>query len=374
MLNKKIYIAATSQHVGKTTSTLGLLHALSQKGFNVGYCKPVGQQYIDINGRRADKDALLFSSSMGFELDPEVHSPVILGSGATTAYLDNPDAFDYDKKVLDSAQILQDRHDVMVYEGTGHPGVGSVVQLSNAKVAQLLGAGLIMIVEAGVGNTIDKLDLNLSVFEQKGIPVLGVIVNKCLPKKIDKVRRYVGGVLAERGINMLGILPYEEELGLPVMHTIAQATNAVVTHNEDMLNNKVKDIIAGSLIDLKELEDYDGLLLVVSINRLGEALKKLGHVSQELGTDRSPLSGLILTGRGDMQPEFESYFKRHRVPVLRVKIDTYEVVIKISRIEVKINTRTPWKVQKAIDLFGEHVDLDPIMAYINDDRVPAADG
>lgn len=365
MLNKKIYVAATSQHVGKTTSTLGLLHALRAEGMNVGYCKPVGQQYIDVNGQLADKDALLFASSMDFELLPDLHSPVILGSGATTAYLDDPSAFNYQNRVVKASKILQQKHDVVVYEGTGHPGVGSVVELSNAKVAQVLDAGLIMVVEAGIGNTIDRLDLNLSVFEQKGIPILGVIINKCLPRKIDKVRHYVGRVLEERGINLLGILPYEEELGLPVMHTIAQAINATVTHNEDMLDNKVKAIIAGSLVDMNELEDYDGQLLVVSINRLREALKKLDQVAKRLGTDETPLSGLILTGIGEMEEACEQYFRNHRIPVLRAKIDTYEVVIKISRIEVKINTRTPWKIQKAIKLFSEHIDMDPINEFIN---------
>lgn len=369
MLNKKIYVAATSQHVGKTTSTLGLLHALRQKGLNVGYCKPVGQQFIDVNGSRADKDALLFSSSMEFELMPDLHSPVILGPGATTAFLDNPDGFNFTNRILKSSKALQQKHDVMVYEGTGHPGVGSVVKLSNGKVAQLLGAGLIMVVEAGVGNTIDKLDLNLSVFEQKGVHVLGIIINKCLPSKIPKVRRYVGRVLEERGINLLGVMPYEEELGLPVMHTIAQAVDAKVTYNEDMLDNRVKDIIAGSLIDLKQLNSYNGQLLVVSINRLGEALKKVDQVSRDLGTDSTPLSGIILTGKGEVDTSCIDYFERHRIPVLRVKIDTYEAVIQISKIEVKINTRTPWKVQKAISLFQEHIDMDPVMAYLHDGKV-----
>jgi len=371
MQKKKIYVAATSQHVGKTTSTLGLVHALRQEGINVGYCKPVGQQFIDVNGSRADKDAMLFASSMDFELKPELHSPVILGSGATTAYLDDPSAFNYTNRVVKASKLLEQQHEVVVYEGTGHPGVGSVVHLSNARVADLVQAGLIMVVEAGVGNTIDRLDLNLSVFQQKNIPILGVIINKCLPSKIDKVRHYVGRELEARGINLLGIMPYEEELGLPVMHTIAKTLKAKVTHNEDMMDNRVKDIIAGSLIDLKELDDYDGQLLVVSINRLSEALKKLDKVARMMNTSQSPLSGLILTGKGEMPPDIEAYFQTHRIPVLRSQIDTYEVVIKISRIEVKINTRTPWKVKKATELFCKSIDLAPVLAYLNEGKTPA---
>lgn len=361
---KRIYVAATSQHVGKTTSTLGLIHSLQQGGLNVGYCKPVGQQFIDVSAGRADKDALLFSSSIGFDLVPELHSPVILGSGATTAFLENPSQYTYANKVLKASKILQQHHDIVVYEGTGHPGVGSVVDLSNDRVAELIEAGVIMVVEAGIGSTIDSLYLNLSVFERKNIPILGVIINKAYRSKIEKIQKYLRPVLEKRGTRLLGILPYEEELGLPVMATIAKALKAKVEFNEDQLDNRVGGIIAGSLIDMQEGKNSDNQLLVVSINRLGEALKKLNQVLRMIDTDKSPLSGIILNGKGEIAEEYIDYFHEHRIPVLRSQMDTYECVIKISRIEVKINRRTPWKIKKAIELFQQHVDLSPVLEEI----------
>jgi len=93
MLNKNIYVAASDQHVGKTTSTLGLVAAFRQARIgSIGYCKPVGQEISELFKQQVDKDAFLFSKIMGFELEPELHSPVILGKGATTAFLDNPEA------------------------------------------------------------------------------------------------------------------------------------------------------------------------------------------------------------------------------------------------------------------------------------------
>ncbi|MDW3648147.1 MAG: AAA family ATPase [Bacteroidia bacterium] len=359
-----IYVAATSQHVGKTTSTLGLVSALKSRGLNVGYCKPVGQKFIDVGPSRADKDAFLFADTMNFDLVPEIHSPVILGKGATTAYIDDPSQFNFETRLLKASKILCSNHDVVVYEGTGHPGVGSVVGMSNAKAAKMLEAGVIMVVEAGIGNTIDLLDLNLSVFVQKEIPIFGVIINKALPEKTEKVRHYVGKVLDQRNIPLLGIMPYEEELGLPLMGTICKAVNGKVEYNDDQLDNRVKDIIAGSLIDLTQLRSFNNQLLVASIHRLDEALKRLSKATRLMETDDSPLSGIIITGEGDYSSEQIEYFEKHKIPVIRVKIDTYEVVIKISRIEVKINTRTPWKVKKAVQLFEEHINIDPILKRI----------
>ena len=45
---KAVFVAGTMQHHGKTTITLGMVHALLQKGLRVAYQKPVGQQTVPI--------------------------------------------------------------------------------------------------------------------------------------------------------------------------------------------------------------------------------------------------------------------------------------------------------------------------------------
>jgi BioD-like phosphotransacetylase family protein len=46
--------------------------------------------------------------------------------------------------------------------------------------------------------------------------------------------------------------------------------------------------------------------------------------------------------------------------VVRTKLDTYGAALKISRIEVKINLQTPWKVRRAIELIEENIDVNQI--------------
>lgn len=363
MTPKRLYVAATSQHVGKTTTTLGLIHALKAQNYNVGYCKPLGQQYVTVDGHRVDKDALLFSKFCDFSLEPNLHSPVILGENSVTDYLDAPESFHLENKILLGSKILEKRHDIVIYEGTGHPGVGSVVGLSNADVAKLLDTEVIMVVEAGIGNAVDRLNMCIAMFEQRGVRVAGVILNKALKNKIEKVRHYVGGVLEKKGIPLLGIIPYEEELGLPLMDTICKTINGTVLYNEDRLDNRVREIIGGSQFDIDNLRIVDNLLLVVSPGRIDEALAKLRDeaVAMESENGKSPLSGIILSGKGDLKAEAIDYILENKIPVIRSIIDTYEVVVRISRIEVKINTRTPWKVTKAVKLFSEHVNLAPVL-------------
>lgn len=361
MKYKSVYVAATSQHVGKTTSTLGLVSATMKSGHSVGYCKPVGQEFLDVKNLRVDKDTILFADLIHFDIQPDVHSPVILGPGATSKFLDDPERYPLEEKIIQAAKKLEEENDLVIYEGTGHPGVGSVANLSNAYVAKIVNAGVIMVVEGGIGSTIDKMNMCMGLFREEKVPILGVIVNKVKPDKMGKVEYYLKKWLSQHDLPLLGLVPYDKSLAYPVMRTITNSISGIVTHNSENLDNKVEDILAGSLIDLKELTTFKNLLLVVSVRILDKAIKKVDTIAKMINIQHSPLSGIVATGQGTPSAESMDYINQNQIPLVRTNLDTYGSVLKISKIEVKINQNTPWKVKRAIELIGENVALDPIL-------------
>ncbi len=372
---KNIYVAATGQHVGKTTSTLGIIANLQAQGFKTGYCKPVGQKFLTVNNALVDKDAVLFAKVIGFEMCPEIHSPVILARGVTKEFIEDPSQFDFTPNIIKASEALEKQYDIVVYEGTGHPGVGSVVNLSNAQVAKMLGSGVILIVEGGIGNTIDRLNLSLSLFREEGVPIIGAIINKVLPDKKEEVEFYLRRRLQEMGVAVLGVLPYDKTLSFPIMETINQAIKGKVILNANRMNNRVEDILAGSLVDVHEFSSFRNILLVVSNKRIDEAVEKIKAISKLKELTRSPLSGVIVTGDGrharwyDKADLNNPYFLEHKIPVMSTTLDTYGSVVKISRIEVKINTKTPWKSKRAIELIRQHVDMDTVLQQLSLNRV-----
>jgi dethiobiotin synthetase len=363
-MSKRIYVAATSQHVGKTTCTLGIFSVLRERGYNVGYCKPVGQEFVDLGDLKVDKDALLFSKMMRFDLSADVHSPVIIGSGVTTAYLENPSAFQFRKKIVEAAEALDAQHDLVVYEGTGHPGVGSVVDLSNADVAKILGADVIMVVEGGIGSTIDELNVNLALFREQQVPIHGVIINKVLAEKMDKVRYLVGKKLDRWGIPLLGVLPYDKNLTHPIMETIRQAVKGRIIFNEESLDNWVENIVSGALVERREVENFERLLLIVNHTRLNRVIEVLEELTAQHAVEGCPVAGIIINGVADFVPEFleefqrQDYINQYKIPVISTTLDTYGAALKISRIEVKIHLRTLWKAERAIKMIRTYVNLE----------------
>ena len=362
---KNIYVAATNQHVGKTTSTLGLVSCMLQREINVGYCKPVGQKFLDLKNLYVDKDTLLFADLIKFDIKPDYHSPVVLPGKLVRDYIDKPQDHDFYQRVANARKVLNQHHELTIFEGTGHPGVGSVVGLSNAEVAHALQASVVMILEGGIGSTIDKFHMCSAVFNQRGVPIIGVIINKIRPDKIEKVKYFLNRYFDSINIPILGFVPYDENLAYPLMSTVANSIKGNVVENADCLDtNRVENILSGSSVDLKELNEYQNNLIVASTRTIDRAVSRINNYSISNDVEESSVSGVIITGEGNISIEVLDFVNKHRIPLIRTNFDTFGVVINISKIEVKINRHTPWKIQRAIELINSNVDLNQILRPI----------
>ena len=102
--------------------------------------KPVGQEHVETSkGIRVDKDVLLFKERFSLKDPADQMSPVLIPSGFTRDYLDGKvDHQDLTKKIKSSFASIASRNRMTIVEGTGHIGVGSIVDLNNAQVAALL--------------------------------------------------------------------------------------------------------------------------------------------------------------------------------------------------------------------------------------------
>lgn len=108
---RPIYVAATRQHVGKTTTSLALMSGLQRrlaaenaalgKDKKIGFMKPVGQQCLEVLCRRTDeilyvdKDACLIKEHFGLHHIKYRHtSPVMIPPGYVNMHLPSVDDSD----------------------------------------------------------------------------------------------------------------------------------------------------------------------------------------------------------------------------------------------------------------------------------------
>src|SRR5947209_19817227 len=134
----RIFVAATEQNAGKTTTSLGLFSALQKSRGRIGFIKPVGQRFIEVEGKRIDEDTVLIDQTFGVHTPLEAMSPIAVEPDFTRRYIENSNNEFLTRRIQNSFDRAAWEKDFVIIEGTGNAGVGSVFDLSNARMARLL--------------------------------------------------------------------------------------------------------------------------------------------------------------------------------------------------------------------------------------------
>ena len=166
---KKVFIAATRQNDGKTTVSLGLIANFKDRFKNIGFIKPIGQRYLEECGLKVDEDSVLIEKVCKIRCGLRDMSPVAVEKGFTEKYIVNPQKKDISEHIKTSFKHIAKGHDLVIIEGTGHAGVGSVFDHSNASVAKLLNSKVILISSGGIGRPIDEIMLIRPCLRKKGL-------------------------------------------------------------------------------------------------------------------------------------------------------------------------------------------------------------
>ena len=119
---KRIFIAATRMNDGKTTTSLGLYSALNDGEKQIGYIKPVGQRFVDINGEKIDEDSFLLTETFDVSVPIQAMSPIVVDKDFTKNYLDDSES-NYPKivnRLCRSFDRAAYEKDYIIIEGTGH--------------------------------------------------------------------------------------------------------------------------------------------------------------------------------------------------------------------------------------------------------------
>ncbi|MFH1458015.1 MAG: AAA family ATPase [Candidatus Omnitrophota bacterium] len=361
---KKVFIAATKQNDGKTTVSLGLVCNFQRRFKRVGFIKPIGQRYLEEEGLKIDEDSILIEEVCGIKSGLKDMSPIAVEKGFTEKYIMKPNKDSLSRQIKESFRRVSKGQDLVVIEGTGHAGVGSCFDHSNASVARLLGAKVIIISSGGIGRPIDEIVLNKSLFEKEGVKVLGVIINKVLPSKFDKINRLVRKGLKRKGVNVLGVVPYDEMLSLPTFGQIFEETKYEPLCGKDFLETYISRVIVGAMRPREALRYIvDDSLLITPGDRKDMIMAALLS-RKEKDKEKPKISGLILSGGLVPGPNILDLLSRAKIPVLLAQGDTYTVASAIHDLTVKIRPRDTVKVKEVIRMIRRNVDLDAVFKGI----------
>ena len=351
---RRIFIAATRMNDGKTTTCLGLTAALQTMGLHVGYIKPIAQRIVQSGDDQVDEDTLLIEGLFNLDIPISAMSPVAIGPEFTKHYLENPEVIgpqlkDRICRAFDRAAYGKD---IVVVEGSGHAGVGSVFGSSNADNARVLRSKALIVAAGGIGKPIDEVALNKALFDKAGVEVVGVILNKVLPDKVEFIRDFAGRGLRKLGVPLLGVVPLQETLVYPNLDQVADETRARWIHQPAGLR-RVRRVVIGAMSARRALEylKVNGTLVIVPGDRedLLEAFIENDGAKSLAGV---LLSNGLLPNEGIIKRLTEA-----GIPIAAAEAESFAVTARINNMSVKTMRQDADKIPIIEKMIRESVDI-----------------
>ena len=358
----RVFITATRQNDGKTTTSLGLIAALQRHFPRVGYIKPVGQRFVEIEEQKIDEDSVLMDSVYHLNCPLGDMSPIAVEPDFTRKYLMAANNETLVRKIQKAFDRVAWEKDFVLCEGSGHAGVGSVFDLSNAQVAKILGAKVILVSQGGIGKPIDEVALNQALFQKEGVEIIGVILNKVLESKVEYIADFARRGLKRRGLELLGVLPYEQTLSNPSMDLIREELRAEPLNAAPTLHALVGDVVVGAMSAQNAMKFFKpGVLLITPGDRDDIVLTACTAIDAQ---SKEKMAGIVLTG--GLRPP-ESILKIIRtmpIPVLLAQADSYQVASRVHNLTVKTRPSDSEKISLIRDIVAKNVNLKKILQAI----------
>jgi len=355
----RIFLAATRQNDGKTTTSLGLLSLLKSRLGNVGYIKPIGQRYVQIQQAKVDEDALLVNETYDVHVPLEAMSPIAVDPGFTQRYLDQGAGAELEKKVKSAFNRTAWEKSFVIIEGSGHAGVGSVFNLSNARAARILASRAVLVSQGGLGKPIDELSLNLALFEKHGVEVAGVVMNKVLPEKMERLRDLAEKGLSRMGLKLLGMMPLHYELQKPTINQVREQLAGRLISGERHVRRRVSKVVIGALSSRNaDIYMEPGTLIITAGDR--EDLLLAIMQACDDGRHNTP-AGVVLTQGFLPQEGLLKLLANRPLPVIGVQCDSFTAATRINRMTVKTEPGDLDKIAWIEQLISQYVNVDEIL-------------
>lgn len=357
-----IFLAPSGARPGLTSTALGVIRALDNRGVRVAFYKPVAQLAARDGGEEP---------STHFARETTTLRP------ASPLSLDETERLIVDRRTDElSSRIIHGFHasagnaDVVVVEGLAHtPDTPFEVEL-NRRLIETLSADVVLVGAYGSGPA-DRLlhDLELSAGQYtNGHPerVLGFIVNRVADP--ERAQEEIAAALAARAkagvdLRLLGLVPENAELGACRTIDVVRHLDAEVLHAGELDVRRVKrfTLLARTVPNLLHTL-APGSILVTPCDRsdivLLVAMAALNGV---------PVAGLILTGERAELPsavlELCAPALATGMPVLRVGTNSFETVRRLTEMSASIPTDDLDRMQRTMAFVADHVDADFISRH-----------
>lgn len=357
--SKFLIVGSTEKQIGKTVFVLGLAKILMEKGFKVGYFKPLDQRiYVPDSKECGDADACIMKEKLNLPDPVQKITPYlyhrefihkILTAGKTK------EVRDYVKEV--SEEIAKGK-DVVLTEGLDYLWTGMSLGLSAVDLSNLLNAPLITLINYDPVYILDNIKLVECIVENHKVNHLGAVIIGAKAEKDIEFKEYLLLEKELRGTKILGTIPSIRELIPITPREIAEAIDAKIIVGKEWLDKPIENFLIGAMTPEKALR-YLRITADKAVITGGDRTDIL------LAALETPTSALILTGNIYPDEHVITKAEERQVPILLTPYDTYTTMRKIEESGYSVKSMQNSKINNLAKEIEKRIDIDRILSELN---------
>jgi BioD-like phosphotransacetylase family protein len=350
---KSLYIACTQASGGKTTIAAGLCLALRDRGFTVGYFKPVGIASTPASGERlppVDPDAGLVAELLGLDDELTDICPVVLDEDAVHDVFD-PSGADSMSRVAAAYGRVRQGRDIVVCEGLGEIWQGRFLRASGADVVARLDLMTLLIGKFAGARLLDDVLYVKEALKQR---LLGVLFNMVPESRLDLVRDQYVPLLAEAGVSSYGVLATNPRLAAVSVAELVTALGGVYLCGERHAQELVETYMIGAMNPAHAL-GYFRLTPHKAVIVGGDRTKII------LSALETPTVAIVLTGSYLPEPTILARAEERGVALISVTGDTVTAADDLRRLFGRMRVRESAKIDLISRIIAESLDLDRLL-------------
>ena len=259
--------------------------------------------------------------------------------------------------IMERYRNLEKDYDFVLCEGTDFDTSSAFEFDINAEIAKNLGAP-VLLVSCAKNKSIDQVIASVeqakgSIIE-KGCHLISVIVNRVSRDQKEILLKKIKKIQDKELIFLIPDVPF---LGSPRMKDIMKHMNAKLLYGEALLKRHVKSFVVAAMLLPNFLERIEDDCLIITPGDRSDVI--VACLSVLTSASMPNISGIMLTGGLLPEPPIRKLIEGYAdmIPVLSVKENTFPAAVKVNSIHPVISPDDTEKVELALDVFEDNVDI-----------------
>ncbi|WP_104169197.1 MULTISPECIES: phosphate acetyltransferase [unclassified Cryobacterium] len=384
-----IYITSAEGNTGKSTIALGVLDTLLRSVQRVGVFRPVAR-----SAHHPDYvlELLLshLSSASALTVQPPLTYDDCVGVTYDEVHLDPDAALG---RIVQRFKAVEAQCDAVVVIGSDYTDVGSPTELAfNLRIAANLGVPVLLVLGGRVGpgqrDTLSQgdrqlgqsdprtaedirqlTDVTLAELRDEHVSLLGVIVNRADPTRLDELIDAVRSVVdadmkpgSGRNAVPVWALPEDSFLVAPSMKSILKATDGTLVKGDPaLLSREALGVVVAAMSMVNVLPRlFEGAVVVVPSDRPQVLLAVL--MANSSATFPS-IAGIVLVGGFALPEEIGRLVEGldASVPIISTELNSYDAALRITHTPGRMAADSQRKRDTALALFEGHVEASVLL-------------